>query len=83
VFSAQIYQENTFLKTKPNFSLTEKCFSLTNFSNDKQILKSLKNNFYIRKKQNLYHLNYAQKKKIFVEGKDPVKTLDGSNKLRA
>ena len=41
---------NTFLKTKPNFSLTEKCFSLTetyfpltrkcfsltNFSNDKQ-----------------------------------------------
>jgi len=28
------------LKTKPNFSLTEKYFSLTNFSNDKQIQKN-------------------------------------------
>jgi hypothetical protein len=44
VFSAQIFQENTFLKTKLNFSLTGKCFSLTNFSNGKQIQKSLKNN---------------------------------------
>jgi hypothetical protein len=34
VFSAQIFQENTFLKTKPNFPLTGKCFPLTNFSND-------------------------------------------------
>jgi hypothetical protein len=40
VFSAQIFQENTFLETKPNFSLTGKCFS-----NGKQIQKSLKNNF--------------------------------------
>jgi hypothetical protein len=45
VFSAQIFQENTFLETKPNFSLTEKCFSLTNFSNDKQTQENLKNDF--------------------------------------
>jgi hypothetical protein len=45
VFSAQIFQENTFLETKPNFSLTGKCFSLTNFSNGKQINESLENNF--------------------------------------
>jgi hypothetical protein len=25
-------KENTFLETKPNFSLTRKCFPLTNFS---------------------------------------------------
>jgi len=36
VFSAQIFQENTFLETKPTFHLTGKCFSLINFSNDKQ-----------------------------------------------
>jgi hypothetical protein len=29
-------KENTFLETKPNFPLTEKYFSLTNFPNDKQ-----------------------------------------------
>jgi len=45
VFSAQIFQENTFLKTKPNFLLTGKCFLLTNFFNGKQIQKSLENNF--------------------------------------
>jgi hypothetical protein len=45
VFSAQILQENTFLETKPNFSLTGKYFPLTNFSNNKQTQKSLKNNF--------------------------------------
>jgi hypothetical protein len=45
VFSVQIFQENTFLETKPKFPLTGKCFSLTNFSNDKQIQESLKNNF--------------------------------------
>jgi len=45
-------KENTFLKTKPNFyltvkcfPLTEKCFMLTNFSNNKQTHESLKNNF--------------------------------------
>jgi len=41
VFSAQIFQENTFLKTKPNFPLTGKCFPLTNFSNGKQTQESL------------------------------------------
>jgi hypothetical protein len=45
VFSAQIFQENTFLETKPNFSLTGKCFSLTNFSNGKQTQESLENDF--------------------------------------
>jgi hypothetical protein len=45
VFSAQIFQENTFLETKPNFSLTGKCFPLTNFSNGKQTQKSLESGF--------------------------------------
>jgi len=45
VFSAQIFQENTFLKTKPNFPLTGKCFPLTNFSNGKQTLESLESGF--------------------------------------
>jgi len=45
VFSAQIFQENTFLETKLNFSLTEKCFSLTNFSNGKQTQESLESDF--------------------------------------
>ena len=35
MFSVQILQENIFLKTKLNFSLTEKYFVLTNFSNNK------------------------------------------------
>ena len=30
-------KEIIFLEIKPNFSLTEKCFPLTNFSNNKQI----------------------------------------------
>jgi len=30
------FSGNTFLKTKPNFPLTGKCFPLTNFSNGKQ-----------------------------------------------
>jgi len=45
VFSAQIFQENTFLEIKPNFSLTGKCFPLTNFSNDKQTQENLENGF--------------------------------------
>ena len=45
VFSVQIFQENTFLKTKLNFPLTEKCFLLTNFFNGKQIQENLKNDF--------------------------------------
>ena len=39
------FPENTFLKTKPNFSLTGKSFPLTNFPKDKQTLENLKNNF--------------------------------------
>jgi hypothetical protein len=38
-------RENTFLKTKPNFSLTGKCFPLTNFSNGKQTQESLESGF--------------------------------------
>jgi hypothetical protein len=45
VFSVQIFQENTFLKTKPNFPLTGKCFPLTNFSNGKQTQESLESGF--------------------------------------
>jgi hypothetical protein len=45
MFSVQIFQENTFLETKLNFPLTGKCFPLTNFSNSKQVQKSLENNF--------------------------------------
>jgi hypothetical protein len=45
VFSAQIFQENTFLETKPNFPLTGKCFPLTNFSNGKQTKESLESGF--------------------------------------
>jgi hypothetical protein len=45
VFSAQIFQENTFLETKPKFPLTGKCFSLTNFPNGKQTQESLESGF--------------------------------------
>jgi hypothetical protein len=45
VFSVQIFQENTFLETKPNFPLTGKCFLLTNFSNGKQTQESLESGF--------------------------------------
>jgi hypothetical protein len=38
-------RKNTFLKTKPNFSLTGKCFPLTNFSNGKQTQESLESGF--------------------------------------
>jgi len=55
------------METKPNFSLTEKCFSLTNFSNGKQTHKSLENNFLktMRNKDNfnLYKFLYLIKKK--------------------
>jgi len=45
MFSAQIFQENTFLETKPNLSLNGKCFLLTNFSNGKQTQENLKSDF--------------------------------------
>ena len=45
-------KENTFLETRPNFSLIGKCFPLTgkwfpltNFSNGKQTQESLDNGF--------------------------------------
>jgi len=38
-------KEKTFLKTMLNYPLTEKCFPLTNFSNDKQTHESLENSF--------------------------------------
>jgi hypothetical protein len=46
VFSAQNKKENTFLKTKPNFYLTEKCFWMIIFSNSKQVEEILKNNLH-------------------------------------
>jgi hypothetical protein len=57
MFSAQIFQENTFLETKPNFSLTGKCFLLTNFSNGKQTQESLENDF---PKTTFQKINMAQ-----------------------
>jgi hypothetical protein len=63
VFSAQIFQENTFLKTKLNFSLTEKYFPLTNFSNDKQTYESCFPETTFRK------TNIAKRKNIFLETK--------------
>jgi hypothetical protein len=38
-------RKNTFFETKPNFSLTGKCFPLTNFSNGKQTQESLESGF--------------------------------------
>jgi hypothetical protein len=45
VFSIQNKKENTILEIKQNFSLTGKCFSLTNFSNSKQTHESLESDF--------------------------------------
>jgi hypothetical protein len=66
VFSAQIFQENTFLKTKPNFSLTRKCFLLTNFSNGKQTQESLESDF---PKTTFQKTNTAKRKNTFLETK--------------
>jgi hypothetical protein len=44
VFSAQIFQEH-FSGNQANFSLTRKCFLLTNFPNDKQTQESLESGF--------------------------------------
>jgi len=33
------------METKPNFSLTRKCFPLTSFSNSKQTHENLENDF--------------------------------------
>jgi len=66
VFSAQIFQENTFLKTKPNFPLTGKCFPLTNFSNGKQTQESLKSGF---PEIIFQKTNTAKRKNTFLETK--------------
>jgi hypothetical protein len=64
VFSAQIFQENTFLKTKPNFPLTGKCFPLTNFSNGKQTQESLESGF---PETTFRKTNTAKKENTFLE----------------
>jgi hypothetical protein len=64
VFSVQIFQENTFLKTKPNFPLTEKCFPLTNFSNGKQTQESLEIDFL---ETTFQKTNTAKKENTFLE----------------
>jgi hypothetical protein len=66
VFSAQIFQENTFLKTKPNFPLTGKYFLLTNFSNGKQTYESLESGFL---KTTFRKTNTAKRKNTFLETK--------------
>ena len=45
MFSPQIFQENTFLKTKLNFPFTGKCFPLTNFPTSKQTQESPETTF--------------------------------------
>jgi hypothetical protein len=64
VFSAQILQENTLLKTKLNFSLTGKCFLLTNFSNGKQTQESLESDF---PETTFRKTNTVKKKNTFLE----------------
>ena len=73
MFSAQIFQENTFLKTKPNFpltgkcfSLTEKCFPLTNFLNGKQTHESLESVF---PETTFRKTNTTKRKNTFLETK--------------
>jgi len=66
VFSAQIFQENTFLKTKPNFPLTGKCFPLTNFSNGKQTQESLESGF---PETTFRKTNTTKRENIFLETK--------------
>jgi hypothetical protein len=76
VFSAQIFQENTFLKTKPNFPLTGKCFPLTgkcfpltNFSNGKQTQESLESDF---PETTFRKTNIAKRKNTFLETKPKI-----------
>ena len=77
MFSAQIFQENTFLKTKPNFPLTGKCFLLTNFSNGKQIQESLESGFLeitfrktnTAKRENTFLKTKPNSKSVFVDWK--------------
>jgi len=66
VFSAQIFQENTFLKIKPNFLLTGKCFLFIKFSNGKQIQESLESGF---PETTFQKTNTGKRKNIFLETK--------------
>jgi hypothetical protein len=66
VFSAQIFQENTFLKTKLNFPLTGKCFPLTNFSNGKQTQESLESGF---RETTFRKTNTIKRENIFLKTK--------------
>jgi hypothetical protein len=54
------------LKTKPNFSLTGKCFPLTNFSNGKQTQESLKSGFL---ETTFRKTNTAKRENTFLETK--------------
>jgi hypothetical protein len=61
------------LKTKPNFSLTGKCFPLTNFSNGKQTQESLESGFL----ETIFRkTNTAKRENIFLETK-PIFSLTG------
>jgi len=51
-----------FLENKPNFSLTRKCFPLTNFSNGKQTHESLESSF---PETTFRKTNTAKRKKYF------------------
>jgi hypothetical protein len=66
MFSAQIFQENTFLKTKLNFPLTGKCFPLTSFSNGKQTQESLESDF---PEITFQKTNTTKRKNTFLETK--------------
>jgi hypothetical protein len=66
VFSAQIFQENTFLKIKPNFPFTRKCFPFTNFPNGKQTYESLESGF---PKTTFRKTNTAKRENTFLETK--------------
>ena len=57
---------NTFLKTKPNFPLTGKCFPLTNFANSKQTQESLESGF---PETTFRKTNTVKKKNTFLETK--------------
>jgi len=57
---------NTFLKTKLNFSLTRKCFPLTNFSNGKQTHESLESDF---PETTFRKTNMAKRENTFLETK--------------
>jgi len=64
VFSTQIFQENTFLKIKLNFPLTENYFSLINFSNGKQTQENLESDL---PETTFHKINTAKKKNIFLK----------------